>query len=486
MQSQEGVAAKLPAALPWPLPGRTRPQPPAYRRPPLPPFTSRRPSAAAALVLALTVAAAPLPAQSLFPDEAAPAAPEATVELEPAAPDTAIEQRILRILEATGWYDGLRVQVDESVAFLDGVTDSEAHRTWAQSLAAKTAGVAAVVNRIVIDDRVAWSLEPAVDELENLAQETMAVLPLVLLALLVLPLAWIGARLVSGLAKWALASRIDQPFLRVVVARAIAFPVFLLGLYIVLQVAGLTQLALSVVGGAGVIGIVIGFAFRDIAENFLSSLILSVQRPFQRGDFIEVAGTMGTVISMNSRSTLLTSVEGNQIHIPNAIVFKNRIENFTASPNRRDDFLVGIGFDAHIPQAQQVILDCLIAHTAVLADPEPMVLVETLGSATVNIRSYYWYDGLEVSNIKLKSALLRAVKSALAEAHISMPDEARERVFPQGLRIIDTAVPTPTGTPSADSVVPEPEVTLAEGDLSSEPPQESGTPPAGNDLLATR
>ena len=175
-----------------------------------------------------------------------------------------------------------------------------------RDLAQKTDGVVAVVNRIQIDQGPVWSLAPALAELEAIAQKSVAVLPLVLLAIFVLPLAWYAASLISKLARWLLSDRIRSPFLRQVVARAIAFPVFLLGLYIVLQVAGLTQLAFSLVGGAGVIGIVIGFAFRDIAENFLSSLILSVRRPFQRGDFITVAGLSGTVKSMTTRSTLLT------------------------------------------------------------------------------------------------------------------------------------------------------------------------------------
>ncbi|WP_227270672.1 mechanosensitive ion channel family protein [Roseobacter weihaiensis] len=428
-------------------------------------------------------------AQTLLqPDPDAPAAPEQPVEIDPVAPDTAIQGRILDILQATGWYRDIRVEVDQGVAFLDGQTTSDAHRIWAQNLAAKTSGVVAVVNRIRIDDTVVWSLEPAVAELENLARKSVAALPLILLAVLVLPLAWYGARLVSGLAQWLLKERVASPFLRQVIARAIAFPVFLLGLYIVLQVAGLTQLALSLVGGAGVIGIVIGFAFRDIAENFLSSLILSVRRPFQRGDFIQVAGLSGTVKSMTTRSTLLTSVEGNQIHIPNSTVFKNVIENFTSMPDRRGDFMVGIGYDAAISEAQEIILDCLQNHEAVLAEPEPMVLVDALGAATVNIKTYFWFNGHVISPIKLKSALLRAVKTALTNQGISMPDEAREVIFPEGVRVLDGSEPAPKPAQPPVQITPpveEPAVTSGEGDLLTDTPVDAADVPAEDegDLL---
>ncbi|WP_299968389.1 mechanosensitive ion channel family protein [uncultured Roseobacter sp.] len=419
------------------------------------------------------------------PAEEPATVPESEVAIEPTARDSEIETRITRILQATGWFDALRVTADEGIVFLNGITTSEAHRTWARDLAAKTAGTVAVVNNISVESRVDWSLEPALNELEKLAEETLAVLPLILLALLVLPLAWYASRLVARLAVLVLTRSIHSPFLRQVTARAISFPVFLLGLYIVLQVAGLTQLALSVVGGAGVLGIIIGFAFRDIAENFLASLILSVRRPFQRGDFIEVAGISGTVKAMNSRSTLITSIEGNEIHVPNSTIFKNVIENFTSSPNRRGDFLVGIGYDAQVATAQTVIMDCLQNHPAVLAEPEPMVLVDALGASTVNIRTYFWFDGHRISPIKLKSALLRAVKTALLNEGISMPDEAREVIFPEGVRVIgpgsESVTPAEEVTPSQPAA-PEPQVTEGEGDLLTETPEDSG-PAEEDDLL---
>lgn len=445
---------------------------------------------AVTVFFALTLASSSL-AQTLAPTETEePTAPEQQVEINQVVSDIAIEKRILDILEATDWYIGQSVHVDEGIVFLDGQSRTDAQRIWARDLAQKTSGVVAVVNRIAVDEGPVWSLAPALSELEAIAKKSVTVLPLVLLAIFVLPMAWYIASLISKLARWVLKDRIQSLFLRQVVARAIAFPVFLVGLYVVLQVAGLTQLALSLVGGAGVVGIVIGFAFRDIAENFLSSLILSVRRPFQRGDFITVAGLSGTVKSMTTRSTLLTSVEGNEIHIPNSTVFKNVIENFTSSPDRRGEFVVGIGYDAGAAQAQSIILETLSDHGAVLKDPEPMVLVDELGASTVNIRTYYWFNGHMISPIKLKSALLRAVKSALTIQGISMPDEAREVIFPEGVRVLDAPGESqPTHHPVADALpTPEPSSSEAEGDLLSDLPVDNSTDVRNteDDLLGSR
>lgn len=430
------------------------------------------------------------------PDTSDVLTPQAPVEVDPVSTDFDIQNRISAIVEATGWYQNVTVVVQEGVVFLDGVADTEARKEWVGQMAAKTTGVVAVVNRMTVDETVVWSFDPAIAEIQRLVRQAVTVMPLMVLALLVLPLAWFVARLVSRFAKTALAARIQSPFLRTVVARAIAFPVLLLGIYIVLQVAGLTQLAISLVGGAGVLGIVLGFAFRDIAENFLSSLILSVRRPFRRDDYVEVAGVSGTVRSMNTRSTIIRSVEGNLIHVPNAIIFKNVIENFTSSPERRGEFVVGIGYDAVVAQAQEVIMNGLQAHGAVLADPAPMVLVDELGASTINIKTYYWFDGLKISPIKLKSALLRMVKSDLTEAGISMPDEAREVIFPDGVQVhtqvehIDSSAASVAAQPQPDAPLAEPDQTPADADLKNDllPPQDGDDQleEDANDLLASR
>ncbi|WP_353646675.1 BON domain-containing protein [Mesorhizobium sp. WSM2239] len=218
-----------------------------------------------------------------------PAAPEQAVAIEPLARDEAIEERIGRILEATGWYRSVEIAVDEGIVFLDGIAGSQEQRTWARDLAARTEGTVAVVNRIEVREEVSWNFAPTLSEIEALARKIAAALPLIALAVLILPLAWWLSSAIASLMRRVLAPRVEQDFLRNVIARAIAIPVLLLGVYLLLQVAGLTGLAVSLLGGAGVIGIVLGFAFRDIAENFLASLMLSIRRPFRQGDVIGVA-----------------------------------------------------------------------------------------------------------------------------------------------------------------------------------------------------
>ncbi|MEZ5853307.1 MAG: mechanosensitive ion channel family protein [Hyphomicrobiaceae bacterium] len=412
------------------------------------------------------------------PVDATQGQPTKEVGVTPRAADGEIAKRLERIFVASGWFQPILVEVKEGIVFLDGATETDNARSWAGDLARRTEDVVAVVNRIEVQPQLNWSLKPATRELRNLAIGAQQTLPVLILGALVLILSWFLARGVARLMHLALANRITSPLLLLVTSRTAAIPVFLLGLYLVLQMSGLTRLALTVLGGTGVVGIVLGFAFRDIAENFLASLLLSIRNPFRAGDLIAVGGHSGVVQNLNTRSTVLLTQDGTHVQIPNALVFKSVIENFTSSPSRRADFVVGIGYEASTGRAQSLIADVLKAHEAVLADPEPMVLVDELAASTVNLRVYFWFDGRAYSPFKLKSALLRATKRALTDAGISMPDDAREVIFPQGVPLVrqprpssdvkpatglPPAAPTPTNSDNGEAAA-----VAAEGGLDTD------------------
>ena len=399
--------------------------------------------------------------------------PDQSVAVAPEAQDEAIQQRIARILNATGWYSDVAVSVDEGIVFLDGVTESQDYRLWARDVASRTEAVVAVVNRIEVREAVTWDFAPAMAEIERLARQLVVSSPLIVLTLLILPLAWFLSSMLAGVIRRFLAPRVEQDYQRNLIARTIAIPVFLVGVYLVLQIAGLTGLAVSLLGGAGIIGIVLGFAFRDIAENFLASLLLSVRRPFRQGDSIAVGEHEGVVQTMNTRSTILLTLEGNHVQIPNATVFKSTIVNYTAAPARRVTAEVGIGYDASIAETQEIIAEVLRSHDAILHEPQPVVLVDVLASATVNLKAHFWIDGRTLSPLRVRSSALRLIKRALTERGISMPAETREVIFPEGVPVVSTAA-----TPSERGLTREQagagadessaEATEAEGGLGNE------------------
>lgn len=416
------------------------------------------------------------------------------IEVEPVSSDQAILKRLSSILQATGWFGDVQVAVEEGVVFLDGRTTSADYRNWAGQLAGKTRDVVAVVNRIEVAHPSPWDFSPALGELQALWERTQQRLPRVGLGLLVLFLVGMVAKVLAGGARKALGSRLN-PLLRDVAVRLVSVLVLLIGFYLVLQIAGLSGLAATVLGGTGILGLVAGIAFRDILENYLASILISLRNPFRIGDLVEIAGQLGLVLRVTTRGTVLMNPDGNHVQIPNATVYKSIIRNFTANPNRRDCFEVGIGFENKIEYAQEVALGVLNRHAGVLKDPEAQVMVDRLGSATVNLKAYFWYDGSAFNGLKVKSSLIRLVKRAFEAEGISMPDEAREILFPEGVavRMVEAVAAKDREPkekhPSPAVASPAPLDTEAEGDLASEDEQlrqqasQSRTPETGANIL---
>jgi len=359
----------------------------------------------------------------------------ATVDVMPVARDEEIGRRLQSVLDATGWFTDARVRVDAGVVFLSGRTETEELRKWAGDLARNTQDVVAVANRIEVPQPSVWDLRPAWAGLLALWRDFVHSLPFIVSGMIILALS-VGAGMLATRAVAAiLARRIEARLLRSVIARGAGVLVVLAGTYVVLRVSGLTQLALTVVGGTGLVGLALGIAFRDITENFLASIFLSMQRPFETGDLVEVAGVTGYVQQLNVRTTILMTLDGNLVQIPNATVYKSNLLNFTSSENRREDFVVGIDYAVLITDAQEVARQVLARHPAVLQDPEPSVLVDSLGPSAVNLRVYFWLNGREHSWLKVRSSVIRLVKRAFQEHGIAMPDDAREVIFPQGVPV---------------------------------------------------
>ena len=359
----------------------------------------------------------------------------AKVDVKPVAHDEEIRMRLQRVLDATDWFTDPQVRVEEGVVFLNGKVESDELKKWAGDLAHNTQDVVAVANRLQVTQQSVWDFRQAWGGVMLLQRDFIRALPLLVFALLILALS-VGSSLLTIRGVQALLRpRVRTKLLQNVIARTVGGLVLICGVYLILRVSGLTQLALTLVGGTGLVGLIIGIAFRDITENFLASIFLSTQPPFETGDLVEISGVTGYVQQLNMRTTILMTLDGNHVQIPNANVYKAILSNFTTNANRREEFIVGIGYDDAINEAQEIAREVLANHPAVLSDPEPAVLADNLGAATVNLRVYFWINGREYSWLKVRSSVIRLVKRAFQEHGISMPDEAREVVFPQGIPI---------------------------------------------------
>jgi len=198
-------------------------------------------------------------------------------------------------------------------------------------------------------------------------------------------------------------------------------------------VLGYKNIASTIFAGAGVSAIVIGFAFKDIAENFLAGIILTVNRPFEIGDIIESGGDKGTVKDLDLRSTHLRNSGGKDIYIPNSSIIKNTLTNYTMDGFLRMDFIIGIAPECDIEKTRQLIHDYLISNDQILKTPNFSVIVNDLGEFTTNIKVLFWIDILNNKKLpdnylghSIKSKVITDIKKLLDENNIQMPSQVFE------------------------------------------------------------
>ncbi|MEH6711753.1 MAG: mechanosensitive ion channel family protein [Paraglaciecola polaris] len=314
-------------------------------------------------------------------------------------------------------------QISVSLLFIAVTYAISMPNTWAQAK--------------VTSEKVAISQQPldVWADVASLWQRIVLALPMVSLGLLFFVICYLLAKPLSTLLVRPIGYVSQSQLIKLVTRRTISLLIILLGLYVFLRFAGLSEFAIAIVSGTGVMGLILGFAFRDIAENFISSLLLSVQKPFKIDDVIEVQGQLGIVKQVTARATTLVDFDGNHIQIPNATIYKNIIRNLTANPKMRGKFIIGIGYDSSILDAQQLATKVLASQPTILQDPEPQVLVDELGSSTVNLKVYFWINAQQYSLLKVSSMLMRLIMREFEKNNISMPDDAREIIFPQGVPV---------------------------------------------------
>ena len=267
------------------------------------------------------------------------------------------------------------------------------------------------------------------DDLSQFTQLVVEKLPSIVLGVVIFVIFFWLSRPIANFLTKPLAKATSSKLIQMVIRRTMSILVVLFGLYILLRLVGLTQFAVALLSGTGVLGLIIGFAFKDIAENFLSSLLLSVQRPFKLGDIIEVEGYLGVVQKMTSRATTLVDFNGDHVQLPNATIYKNAIRNLTANPFMRSTIDIGVGYDADFDHAQSLAMHIMLSHPAVLDDPAPQALVDSLGASTCNLRLYFWVNSEINSSIKVSSVLMKRVVETFLLEDIAMPDDARERII---------------------------------------------------------
>ncbi len=255
-------------------------------------------------------------------------------------------------------------------------------------------------------------------------------IPGLLLAILIITIGILLSNIISGFIKRTFFKKTKDPIMSSFLTKAIKLILIIIVIMFALQIVGLDKVATGLFTATGIVGIVLGFAFRDIGENFISGVILSFNRPFDMNDTILVGDIFGVVKSMEFRYTKLKTFDGRDVYVPNSDILKKAFYNYTEDGFFRMDFVVGIDYEDDIEAAKNLILSVVTKTEGVVEDEshESIVTADELSVSTVNLKVYFWVKTMEYRKgaLIIKGDVIGKVKDALIKNKFNMPADITE------------------------------------------------------------
>ena len=230
-------------------------------------------------------------------------------------------------------------------------------------------------------------------ELNNIFEKTIAFLPKIGLGIIVLSLFVLLSWLIKSIITKRIKPKTKNPLLAVFLGKLVAFAITITGFVFFLNVIGLGGIAKHIMAGAGITTFIIGFAFKDIGENFLSGILMAFKSPFKIGDLIETNGTIGYVNELNTRDSVIKTLDGIDVYIPNSQLIKAPLFNYTIDGYLRYEIAIGLDYSSDIKKIKELIISALLNIPEVLqGDKKPVVVIDELAVSTVNVKVLYWID----------------------------------------------------------------------------------------------
>jgi small-conductance mechanosensitive channel len=267
--------------------------------------------------------------------------------------------------------------------------------------------------------------------IETLIAELILFIPNLIVAILIflltLYLAGLAARTVTA----AMRRRGLDLELTLLLSRLARWTLMVLG-----TVWALSEVNFDVTGfaaGLGILGFTLGFALKDIAENFVAGILLLWQQPFDIGDDVIVGGYGGKVTDIQIRATTIQTWDGLLVIIPNAEVYSNAITNYSKIHQRRLELVIGVGYETDLPQAHNLMIEVVSALPGVITDdPAPTVIFNEFGESSINGTLYYWVKTEETAFFDAIDGAVKGIKIAFDRAGIKIPYPIRTIYMHQG------------------------------------------------------
>ncbi|MFC1616126.1 mechanosensitive ion channel family protein [Patescibacteria group bacterium] len=289
-------------------------------------------------------------------------------------------------------------------------------------------------------------------ELANIIEKILTKVPLWIAAIAIIIFSIILAKIARRIVENKLAEKgIEEEHqeLQILMGRVVNSGIQVLGITAALKIAGidLTTILAAVAFG-------IGFALKDLIMNFLAGIMILVSRHFVIGDFIKIGATLGKVVEIQSRVTILQATDGTKVIVPNAELFKKQVISFTSNPFRRLEIIVNIDYRNSLDNALRICDHILKNTKGVLVEPKPGVLIGDFGDNGISIKVRAWVNA-KGGWLKIKSKLVQKIKTKFDEHGIRIPWPMKVVVNDKDQEIVEKIMEEEKlETPATEQVAP--------------------------------
>lgn len=273
------------------------------------------------------------------------------------------------------------------------------------------------------------------NRLQELLTQVVEHLPALGITVTVVLLTWIVARLTDRFLHRILDRAEPRRSLRVFFRKITGIGIWTTGILVAAVVAFPSVTPGRLLSAMGLGSIALGFAFKDIFENFIAGMLVLLREPFRLGDYVECEGITGEVLEITVRDTRLLTVTGEQVILPNAMLFKNPVNVQTSAERRRIRAVCGVAYGEDADAARSVIERAVSACDSVERDKPVQVFINEFADSSVNFELAWWTGSDPLTERQSRDEVLSRVKRALDEAGIEIPFPYRTLTFPEPLRL---------------------------------------------------
>ena len=277
----------------------------------------------------------------------------------------------------------------------------------------------------------AWNaLELIEGKLIAWAKEFIEMLPNLALAAVIVVVGWLIARIVRKGVQRLLASVTDSGTLKRLIGTVVYLTINFIALFAALSILHLDKTVTSILAGAGILGLALGFAFQDIAANFISGFILAMQRPIRVGELVFTGGHRGVIKRIDLRTTEMIDLQGVQVIIPNKEIFQSVLMNYSRYPSRRIDLKVGVSYGEDLERVKRITIDAVKGIPGVFVDQGIDLFYQGFGDSSIDFEVRFWISSESNRHFHtMRSAAIMAVKAAFNKEGITIPFPIRTLDF---------------------------------------------------------